>query len=331
MIIKSYILENDPKKIFNSKTILFYGVNIGLKRHFKSTFKEYNKKSLVKNFNQEELIGDKNILSNEIDNPSLFSEDKLVFIEGATDKIFSYIEPIIDKLKNDKVIIFADTLDKRSKLRNYYEKSKTVIAVACYEDNEITIKKIVLNKLKEFNGISAENINLIIDSCGLDRVKLENELSKIKTYFSDKLIVRDKLEALLNLKSNDDFNLLKDAAMEGNKVKTNKLLGDTVLDPEKNILYLNIINQRLNKLCEIIDRSKNTNIDDVLGNLKPPIFWKDKPIFISQMKKWNKRKIKEVLSKCYDLELSIKSNSIVNKNILLKKLLLDICEQANPS
>ena len=331
MIIKSYVLENDPKKIFNSKTILFYGVNIGLKRHFKNIFKEYNKKSLVKNFNQEELIGDKNILSNEIDNPSLFSEDKLVFIEGATDKIFSYIEPIIDKLKDNKVIIFADTLDKRSKLRNYYEKSKTVIAVACYEDNEITIKKIVINKLKEFKGISAENINLIIDSCGLDRVKLENELSKIKTYFNNKLIERDKLEALLNLKSNDDFNILKDAAIEGNRIKTNKLLGDTVLDPEKNILYLNMINQRLNKLSEIIDRSKNTNIDHELDNLKPPIFWKDKPTFISQIKRWNKKKIKEVLSKCYDLEINIKSNSSVNKNMLLKKLLLDICEQANPS
>ena len=104
-----------------------------------------------------------------------------------------------------------------------------------------------------------------------------------------------------------------------------------MLDPEKNILYLNIINQRLNRLYEVVDHSKNTNIDDKLTNLKPPLFWKDKPIFISQMKKWNKKKIKEILSKCYDLEISIKSNTIINKNILLKKLLLDICEQANPS
>jgi DNA polymerase-3 subunit delta len=331
MIIKSYILENDPKKTFNEKSILFYGVNIGLKRHFKNIFKRYDKESLIKDFNQEELIKNKNILYSEIDNPSLFSEGKLIFIEGATEKIFSILEPVIDELKNNKVIIFADALDKRSKLRSYYEKSKTAIAVACYEDNEITIKKIITNKLKDFRGLSNENINLIIDNCGLDRVKLENELSKINSYFNNKLVERDKLEALLNLKSNDNFNSLKDAAIEGNKVKTNKLLSDTVLDPEKNILYLNIINQRLNRLYEVVDHSKNTNIDDKLTNLKPPLFWKDKPIFISQMKKWNKKKIKEILSKCYDLEISIKSNTVINKNILLKKLLLDICEQANPS
>ena len=331
MIIKSYILENDPGKILNSKSILFYGVNVGLKRHFKNIFKKYNKESLIKNFSQEELINNKNILYNEIDNPSLFSESKLIFIEGVTEKIFSSLEPIIDELKINKVIIFADALDKRSKIRSYYEKSKTAIAVACYEDNEITIKKIITNKLKDFKGLSNDNVNLIIDNCGLDRVKLENELSKINAYFSDKLIEIDKLEALLNIKSNDNFNSLKDAAIEGNKVKTNKLLSDTVLDPEKNILYLNIINQRLNKLYEVADHSKNTNIDDKLTNLKPPLFWKDKPVFISQMKKWNKKKIKKALNKCYDLEISIKSNAIINKNILLKKLLLDICEQANPS
>ena len=331
MIIKSYILENDPKKTLNVKSILFYGVNIGLKKHFKNIFKKNNNKSLIKNFSQEDLIKNENILYDEINNSSLFNEEKLIFIEGATDKVFTYIEPIIDKLKNNKIIVFADLLDKRSKLRSYYEKSKTAIAVACYEDNEITIKKIITNELKDFRGLSGENINLIIDNCGVDRIKLENELSKIKTYFNNKSIEKNKLEDLLNLKSNDDFERLKDAAIEGNKIKTNKLLSDTALDPEKNILYLNIINQRLNKLYEVVDYSRNSNIDDELANLKPPIFWKDKPIFISQMKKWNKKKIKEVLSKCYDLEISIKSNSNISKKILLKKLLLDICEQANPS
>ena len=330
MIIKSYILENDPKKTIKSKSILFYGVNIGLKKYFKGIIKEYNKQDLVKNFNQEELISNKSILYNEIDNPSLFNEDKCIFIEGATDKIFSYLEPIIEELKNNKVIILADALDKRSKLRNYYEKSKTAIAVACYEDNEITIKKIITNKLKDFRGLSTENINLILDSCGLDRVKLENELSKINTFFINKSIEKDKWESLLNLKSNDDFNSLKDAAIAGDKRKTNKLLSNTILDSEKNILYLNIVTQRLNKLYEIIDSSKNTNIESELTNLKPPIFWKDKPVFISQIRKWNKKKINAVLNQCYNLEISIKTNSVINKNILFKKLLLDICEQANP-
>ena len=60
----------------------------------------------------------------------------------------------------------------------------------------------------------------------------------------------------LDAKVNDNFSLLKDEALLGNKSKTNKLLSDTIIDSEKNIYYLSSINQRLNKLNEIISKSK---------------------------------------------------------------------------
>tara|TARA_X000000950_G_C13811394_1_gene617782 strand:- start:308 stop:1300 length:993 start_codon:yes stop_codon:yes gene_type:complete len=330
MIYKSYLVEQNIE-ILKNNILLLYGENLGLKNDLKSQIKKKFSKSEFVNFNQEDVLKNEEEFFRELLNISLFNERKVFFINQVNDKILELLKKIEPKIDSQKIFLFSELLDKKSKIRVYFEKSNNLGILPCYADNEITIKKIITNKLKEFKGVSAENINLIIDSCGLDRVKLENELSKIQTYFNNKIIEKVKLETLLNLKSNDDFNLLKDAAIQGNKVKTNKLLGDTVLDPEKNILYLNIINQRLNKLCELIDLSKNTNIDIELTNLKPPIFWKDKPIFISQIKRWNKKKIREILNKCYNLEITIKSNSIVNKNTLLKKLLLDICEQANPS
>ena len=330
MIYKSYLVEQNIE-ILKNNILLLYGENLGLKNDLKSQIKKKFSKSEFVNFNQEDVLKNEEEFFRELLNISLFNERKVFFINQVNDKILELLKKIEPKIDSQKIFLFSELLDKKSKIRVYFEKSNNLGILPCYADNEITIKKIIKNKLKEFKGVSAENINLIIDSCGLDRVKLENELSKIQTYFNNKIIEKVKLETLLNLKSNDDFNLLKDAAIQGNKVKTNKLLGDTVLDPEKNILYLNIINQRLNKLCELIDLSKNTNIDIELTNLKPPIFWKDKPIFISQIKRWNKKKIREILNKCYNLEITIKSNSIVNKNTLLKKLLLDICEQANPS
>ena len=82
----------------------------------------------------------------------------------------------------------------------------------------------------------------------MDRIKLDNELNKIKTFFINKDISIDKLELVLNSRINESFDLLKDQALIGNKLKTNRLISDTILEPEKNILYLNLINQRLNKL-----------------------------------------------------------------------------------
>ena len=265
---------------------------------------------------------------NEINTSSLFQERKIVFIENCNDKILPDLQNVIDKLDKNKIIIFSDSLDKKSKLRNFFEKEKNIACIACYEDNEITLKKIINNKLKGFNGLDNHNINMILNCTGFDRVKLNNELDKILACFTDKLLDPNKLEALLNIKTNEDFNLLKDEAILGNKIKTNKLLSDTILEPEKNILYLNIINQRLNKIKEILEKTNTSNLENTINNLKPPIFWKDKPVILSQAKKWNTKKINYFLNKTYKTELEFKSNNNIDKSLLLKKILIDLCEIA---
>ena len=220
-------------------------------------------------------------------------------------------------------------VDKKSKIRSFFEKSAKCGAVPCYADNELTIKKMITNALKDFDGLSPNNINLILENSNLDRIKLNNELEKIIIYFQDKKIVTSKLETLLDLKVNDNFNILKDEALLGNKLKTNKLLSDTIIESEKNIFYLSSINLRLNKLKEAITASRSLNLEDAISSLRPPIFWKDKANFTIQAKKWNSDKIKNILNKTYSLEIKIKSNSTANGDILIKKLLVDICGVAN--
>ena len=328
MNYKSYIIEQNIKLLNNHMT-LFYGENLGLKNDFKKNIKVNNQDVKIITFLQEEILKNENIFFNEILNTSLFDKKKIYFIENVNDKILNIIENIEPKIDDQQIYLFSDLLDKRSKIRSYFEKSKKKIIVACYADNEITIKKIILNKLKGFKGLSAQNINMIIDSSNLDRIKLNNELNKIITYFTNKELNSDKLEILLDLKINDNFNILKDEALKGNKKQTNKLLSDTIIDEEKNVYYLSLINQRLNKLAETFVLEKKMNLEDAINMIKPPIFWKDKPTFFAQTKKWNSSKIQKVLNKTYDFEINIKSNGNVNKNILMKKLLIDICLVAN--
>lgn len=328
MIYKSYLIEQNINALDKNKT-LFYGENLGLKNEFKNKIKKNNKDAEIINFTQEEIFKNTEIFFNEIINISLFERKKIYFINQASDKILDIIQEIETKLDDQKLYLFSDILEKKSKLRNYFEKSNSCVIIACYSDNEITIKKIIHAKLEGFNGLSPQNINLILDNCNLDRIKLDNELDKIVTFFRNKNIDYDNLEKLLDTKINEDFNILKDVALKGNKTLTNKLLSDTILDTEKNIFYLTLINQRLNKLMEIDHTSKDISLDDAINNMKPPIFWKDKPNFIEQAKKWNYKKISDALNKTYDLEIDIKSNSLINKNIFIKKLIVDICQLAN--
>ena len=258
MIYKSYILEQNVNS-FDEKIALFYGVNLGLKNDLKEKIIENNKNSEILRYSQDELLKDKALLENEIKNISLFEKNKIFFIESANDKILQFIQEFENILSDRKIFLFSDLLDKKSKLRNYTEKSKKCACVACYEDNEISIKKLINLKLNGFSGLSPYNINLIVEHTNLDRSKLNNELNKIISCFPNKNILTEKLEVLLNVKANTDFNKLNDEAFLGNKVNTNKLLAQTVVDNEKNIFYLNIINQRLEKLLQI----NNLNISSI--------------------------------------------------------------------
>ena len=330
MIYKSYLIEQNINLI-DKNLFLFYGENLGLKNELKDKIKFQNKNAEIINLSQDDIISNIDNFFNEILNISLFDEKKIYFINQVNDKILDAIKIIEPKIDYQKIYLISESLDKRSKIRNYFEKSNNCGVVACYNDNEISFKKIIIERLKNYKGVTTENINLISDKCNLNRDKLNNELDKIYTFFLGKNIDRHKLEILLDNKINNDFSLLKDEAFNGNKIETNKLLSDTIIDSEKNVLYLNIINQRLLKLNEIFKLIGQTSLEKAIDILKPPIFWKDKPAFLKQAKKWNMNKIKKILNKTYNIELEIKSNSIVNKNILLKKLLIDICNLANAS
>lgn len=328
MIFKSYLVENNIK-ILDKKLVLFYGENIGLKNDFKNNLLKVFKNDEIIRLNQEEIIKNKNKLFNEINNISLFEKKKTFLIENVNDKILEIlIELDTTGITDNKIYLFSDILDKRSKLRAFFEKSKKYGVVACYPDNEISVRKIIQEKLKEFKGLNQHTINLIVENCNLDRVKLNNEIEKIKACFQNKILEEEKLINLLDARINSDFDKLKNAAFAGDLEKTNKLLSDTIMEDEKNVFYLNSINQTLNRLIQVCDMNVG-DIEIAINQLRPPIFWKDKPIFKDQAKIWRKEKIKKMLDETHKLEISIKSNALVKKNILLKKIIVDLCFAAN--
>ena len=329
MIYKSYQLEKDIS-ILKNNIDLFYGENIGLKNDIKKKLIDKYKESEILKYNQEEIINEKEKFFKEVFNLSLFNNEKIFIIENVNDKILPIINEIDLKIQNQKIFLFSDILEKKSKLRNYFEKSKHTGIIPCYADNDISIKKIILEKLKDFKGITPNILNIIVDNSNLDRSKLNNELSKIITFFESKTLDQEKLEKLLNIKINDDFKILRDEALKGNKLMTNKLINDTVIETDKNYLYLSLINQRLQKLLEILTLNNGKkNIDNAINSLKPPVFWKDRPILNAQALKWNIDKIKKILSETYNIELKIKTSSSVNNRVLIKKLIVDICCLAN--
>jgi len=333
VILKSYIVEQDFKILNNYQSTLLYGVNDGIKGDIKSKLKNYYKDDEIINFFEEEIIKKKNILYENIINESLFNEKKIIFIQGATDKILTEItESLKTGKKNTIIYIFAENLDKKSKLRNFFEKEKNLAIFACYEDNERTLINYITKTLINYKGLNGEIINLIITNSNKNRKIIQSELIKIMDFFTEKKLNKDQVIEILNIKDNTNFEEIRDCALIGERDKINTLLSEIELLKEDSFFYLNSINYRIIKLLEIQKVNVNfNNYEKTIESLKQPIFWKDKPIYIKHLKKLNLDKLNKIAYKIMETEILLKKNLYLRNDILIKDLIISITNETSTS
>ncbi len=324
MILKSFEIEKNIESISKFKFTLIYGENLGLKDKLKSEIIKVFKNYEIVNIYQEDLNKNKDILINEFKNTSLFSNKKLIIVHQASDKFIKDIEALKNEKENTKIVMISELLDKKSKLRYLFEKDKELSIIPCYNDNDYTLQRIVKDELKNFKNLTKEVIELILEISNKDRRKILDNIQKIKTYFEKKIIQIEELEKLLNSDRNEIFENIRDAALSGDKEKLNKLLNNFTFSQDNTFQYLNMINFRLVKLLELHNLGES-NLDLAVNNIKPPIFWKERPIMLQHAKKWQKQALKEALLYIGHTEEMIKKNSYLNSATLLKNSITNLC------
>ena len=332
MILKSYIVEQNINLLTNYKATLIYGENNGIKDDVKEEIKNKNQRSEVITFFEGDVLKE-NILYENITTQSLFNERKIIFIQEASDKIFNQIVECLEKENNEiQIYIFANNLDKKSKLRSYFEKEKTLAIFPCYEDNERTLITYINNKLKDYKGLTGEITNLIINNSNMNRRVIKGELEKIKNFFLDNRINKEDILEILNIKNDSTFDQIRDRALLGDKTKVNQLLSQTEILNDESFCYLHNLNYRVTRLYVIIKISENqNNYEQTINGMKPPIFWKDKPLVIQQLKRWDQKKLEEVLVKIGETEILMKKNSYLKNETVIKDLVINLTNKASTS
>ena len=318
MIIKSFELLKVNLK--ENHFFLLYGLNEGHKKEIiEEKFKKFYIDSIY-TYDESEILQNQDNFFNNILSKSFFENDKLIIISRVTDKINNLIEEIIEKKIEDLVIVLnAGILEKKSKLRTLFEKSKKIICVPFYEDNSQTLSGIV-NKFLTENKIliSQQLINLVVQRCRGDRQNLKNELEKIKNFINNKSKINpEDFLKLTNLAENYSVSELIDNCLAKNKRRTINILNENSYSAEDCILIIRtflIKSKRLLKLLKEVKYDKN--IDNVISSFRPPIFWKDKEITKQQIKKWSYDNSEKLLYKINETELLIKKNSTSSINIL---------------
>jgi len=318
MIIKSF--ELNKIKVENYKFYLFYGDNEGLKEETIKNLLEKNYQDKIHRYEEKEILDNIKGFFNSVFTKSFFDKEKLIIINRATDKIKETIESLIEKNPEDiQIILNSKNLEKKSPLRKIFEKEKSIICVPFYEDNNQTLNSIISLFFRNKKiPISQQLINVLIERSRGDRKNLNNELKKIENYsLNKKNLNLEEIIKLTNLADNYSASELVDHSLAKNTKKTATILSENNFSDEDNIIIIRTFLTKLKRLIKIYDLVDEKNsIEQAISASKPPIFWKDKPLVIQQIKSWGKDHLKNLIYKTNEIELLIKKNSAISKNIL---------------
>ena len=321
MIKKNYEIE---KLNQNCNYFLFYGKNEGLKNE--TIIKLNHKKKEVLNYDEKEVLENQSFFIEKVLSKSLFDEDKIIVIKRATDKIVKLIDELNTRnIEETIIIIIADNLDKKSKLRLLFEKDNRMVCVPFYPDNEQVLSKLAYNFLQDRKiSMSPSNINMIINKCGGERETLINELQKIE-YFSKngKKINTEIISKLINLNENHSISELIDNCLAKNKKKIISILNENNFSNDDCVMITRSFLIKAKKLLALSTAFEtNKNIELTISSAKPPIFWKEKEITKQQIYKWESKNIKQLIYALGETELQIKKNINNSINLITDFILL---------
>ena len=170
-------------------------------------------------------------------------------------------------------------------------------------------------------------MNLLVSRCNGDRGYLETDLKKISNYLTDRKIISLKeISALTNLYENYSANELVDSSLSKNIKKTQDILSENNYSQDDTFIILRVFLQKTKRILDLLKNLNNEkDIEKVISEHRPPIFWKDKPIIKKQLQIWSFVSINILIQKINDIEVQIKKNNALSL-ILLKNLIYEIID-----
>ena len=323
MIIKSFSINYE--KLFETYRVnLLYGENFHLKDEIVEKLIKIYKKSNYKTtfLEQDDLLKNIEILDNYINQDNLFGDKEILIIKDATDKLLDYLN--IDNF-DKQIIIISGNLPKNNKLRNFAEKSKIVSCIACYDDDDKTLKNLLRQGINLLGlKINNETIDQLFNLNKLNRNDVNSALEKLKLIAKEKQLDKEMLSSLFNTTSSYDAFQISNALLAGNKQELNKILSSFYHFAFNFNEIVGPLKYKINKLISIYEYDVNEKIiSKLIEKYKPPVFWKEKSIIQTQMTRWNKDELMVLLEKINEIEIMCKTNYEISETIF-NKFLLDI-------
>jgi len=287
----------------------------------------------------EQVAEDPVRVADEMGAVSMMGGRRLVKIDNAGDKLADAVKNALQQESGDTLLLLtAGDLSPRSRLRKFFEAEKGVLAIACYPDTEENLDTIITSFFRRHKITAGRDvISYLAQHLGNDRLVTRMELEKIAFFLGARDTTGAEEESPASTLSMEDAKLLiadastltlGDISAATTGSDTERLAA--LLDKATNegigaIEVLRTVQFRLQQLHLVrglVD--EGVPLKDALSKLRPPLFFRDRDVFVSQLRGWPSKRLTSALNYTVRAEAACKNTGAPDFTIA-SKACLDIC------
>ena len=325
MILKCSYFEKSAF-LTEKKFFLFYGPNFGKIENcikiLKNKLNSLDRTLKFLNLFQDDFLNQSftEIVNQNSQNDIFGNKTSLIFSLSDLRVSSEIIKVITSQDFNIQNIIFkTGPIQKGLKIRKFFEDSSDCLIVPCYEDSLLEKKEVIMRVFRNENiEINSDHTNLLASLLSSERLNLLNELNKLVIYIKTKKEnIINALSILIDNNSQDLNNLVYLLASKKRNDFWNEFLKlqQTFSDEIK---FINIFSKHLEKILFVKDKILlGSTPFNAMKSLRPPIFFKQEEIFLSQLSLWNFQNLKKVIKELHLCQMSILNNEKSSKSRFL--------------
>ncbi len=314
-----------------ARVILVYGPDNGLMRERAKTMgltvvPDINDPFNAATLSTEILTDDPARLGDEAGAMSMMGGDRLIRIENASDKTTALIKAYLENPNNNALIILeAGELSPRSSLRKLCEGADNAAAVPCYVEDERDLGRLIRETLQGANlRIDNDAAGWLATNISGNRQKVRSELDKVITYMGPEggVVSLNDVRACCGEAGAIALDDLVYSAAGNNPDKALRTYNQLMEEDVNFIVIVRSLQNHFRKLH--LTRSKmeeGQNVEQAVKGMRPPLFFKQAPIFKAQAQRWSLKNISRVLTRLMELEAQCKTTGMPAQTLCAQAVL----------
>ncbi|MFM7084893.1 MAG: DNA polymerase III subunit delta [Hyphomicrobium sp.] len=326
--IQSFI--KNPDRLFLS--FLVYGPDQGLVSERASELanilaRRENPHGEIIRIDEPDLDNEPDKIAIELQTMPMFGGRKIIRTSLGRRINYQMLKSFIgDKTLSGLLIVEAGSLRSDESLRTSFEKSPQAASISCYADEGRDLDNLIRECLKETGHTILPDVkNSLVSRLGADRALSRSELEKLCLYAGDETeITEADIEAVVGDAAEMTIEKIVNACANRDAALAVKELGRALSGGEKAQAILSALQRhfmRLHRVRSSIDNG--APLETAILELRPPIHFKQKDVFVSQCKSWRNDTLGSALERINAATQSARKNA-ATENIIAEQIIIEI-------